>query len=124
MKYKLVRRVNPTDRTKSKLYATPVNEGQISKAEISKEIVNISSLSRGDVSNVIESLIDVIPKYLFMNKSVKLGELGTLRVSFSSEGVEEESEFNVGLINGLKIIFTPSIELKSQLHNMKFEKAK
>lgn len=59
-----------------------------------------------------------------MNKSVKLGELGTLRVSFSSEGVEEESEFNVGLINGLKIIFTPSIELKSQLHNMKFEKAK
>lgn len=38
MKYKLARRVNPSDRTKSKLYATPVNEGQISKAEISKKL--------------------------------------------------------------------------------------
>jgi hypothetical protein len=56
-----------------------------------------------------------------MGKSVSLGEIGTLRVSFSSEGVDDKAGFNVGMINGKKIIFTPGTELKQQLQNMHFE---
>lgn len=122
MKYKMVKRTNPQDRSKSKWYAAPINEGKITKTNISKEIVDMSSLSRGDVSNVIENMLDVIPKYLLMNKSVSLGELGTLRLSFSSEGVEDLKDFNTNKINGVKVIFTPGTELKKQLGNIKFEK--
>ena len=123
MKYKLVSRVNPQDRSKSKWYAAPVNEGKITKTELAKEVVNISALSRGDVSSVIENLLDVIPKYLLMNKSVSLGELGTLRLSFSSEGVEDSKDFNTSKMSNLKVVFTPGSELKKQLKDAKFEKS-
>ena len=123
MKYKAIQRVNPQNRTQSKWYASPVNDGKIAKTELAKEIVEISSLSRGDVSNVIESLIDVIPKYLLMGKSVNLGELGTLRVSFGSEGVATEAEVTAGKISGVKIVFTPGVELKKRLTEIHFEKA-
>ena len=123
MKYKLIRRKNPQARDEDgKLYATPVNNGKVTKAEIAKEIVNMSSLSRGDVSNVIENLLDTLPKYLLMGKSVNLGEFGTLRLSFSSKGVWEPSEFNATLISNVKIVFTPSMEFKRTLEGIKFEK--
>jgi len=123
MKYKLVSRANPQNRSQSKWYAKPVNEGKVTQKAIAADIVELSSLSRGDVSNVIESLLTTIPKYLLMNKSVNLGDLGTLRVSFSSEGVENPEDFNVRMISSLKVVFTPSTEFKAMLEKARFEKA-
>jgi predicted histone-like DNA-binding protein len=122
MYYKMIKRANPQARTEEKWYASPVMTGKVSKADLAKEVVNLSSLSRGDVSSVIENLIDVMPKYLLMGKSVNLGELGTLRISFGSEGVENETDFNTSKIKGVKIVFTPGVELKKQLTAIKFEK--
>ncbi len=122
MKYKLTKRANPQDRTKEKWYASPVNDGKITKTDLTKEIVTLSSLSRGDVSNVIESLLEIIPKYLLMGKSVILGELGTLRLSFSSEGVEAVEQFRPTLIKGNRILFTPGVELKKNVGELKFER--
>jgi predicted histone-like DNA-binding protein len=124
MKYKLTERINPQNRADKKWYATPVNDGKVTKTAISTEIILMSSLSRGDVSNTIESLLEVVPKYLLMGKSVSLGELGSLRISFSSEGVEDPDEFNVGMIKGVRVIFTPSVELKKAIANIDFEKEK
>ena len=123
MKYKLIQRANPQNRNQSKWYAMPVNEGKITKQNITAEIVGISSLSRGDVSNVIESVIDTIPKYLLMGKSVNLGDFGTLRLSFSSEGVSAPETFNTNMISGVKVVFTPSTTLKASLDGIRFEKS-
>ncbi|MDR2026091.1 MAG: DNA-binding protein [Prevotellaceae bacterium] len=106
MKYKLIWRENPRDRSQKKLYATPVNDGTVTESDLKKEIVALSLLSKGDVSNVIECVIDVVPKYLLMGKSVKLGDIETLRMSLSSKGVDSREEFNAGMINGERIIFT------------------
>jgi predicted histone-like DNA-binding protein len=124
MKYKLVSRKNPQDReSPGKWYATPVNEGKVTQQEIAADIVNLSSLSRGDVTNAISSLIDTVPKYLLLNKSVSLGELGTLRISFTSEGVEKPEEFTASKISGVRILFVPSMELRKKLQNLHFEKS-
>ncbi|MDR1563073.1 MAG: HU family DNA-binding protein [Dysgonamonadaceae bacterium] len=123
MKYKLTARKNPQQpQCPPKLYAAPVNDGKVSQEEIAVEIVALSSLARGDVANVIDSTIDTIPKYLLMGKSVNLGDLGTFRISFSSEGVDTADEFNVSMISGVKIIFTPSVKLKKQIEDIRFEK--
>jgi predicted histone-like DNA-binding protein len=122
MRYKLIQRANPRDRSKVKWYATTINDGRITKSEITKELASRSSLSRGDVSNVIENLIDILPKYLLMGKSVNLGELGTIRVSFSSDGVEDAAQFSTSKITGLHIVFTPSSEFKKQLADVKYER--
>jgi predicted histone-like DNA-binding protein len=122
MKYKLIQRVNPAKREEKKWYASPINDGKINENDLSKEIVALSSLSRGDVSNVIANVIDAIPKYLLMGKSISLGELGTLRLSLSSEGVEKPEEFNVSMIGKIKVIFTPSVSLKDEVKKVKLEK--
>lgn len=122
MKYKLIERANPQDRSKVKWYANPVNDGKITQRDLAKEIVTTSSLSRGDITSVIENLLDAMPKYLLMGKSVSLGEFGTLRLSFTSEGVDTADQFNTNLISGVKVVFTPGVELKKSLDEIKFEK--
>jgi predicted histone-like DNA-binding protein len=124
MKYKLLERKNPQKPAEAgKLYAAPVNDGKVSQKEIAADITGLSSLSRGDINNVIDCLLDTVPKYLLMGKSVSLGSLGTFRLSFSSEGVETAESFNTALISGVKIIFTPGAELKSAIGKIVFEKA-
>jgi predicted histone-like DNA-binding protein len=122
MKYKIIKRYNPLKRTEGKWYAAPISDGRITQMELSREISALSSLSRGDVSNVVENMLDIIPKYLLMGKSISLGELGTLRILFSSEGVENPEEFTVALIKGLKVFFTPGRELKKALQDIRYEK--
>ncbi|MDR1864871.1 MAG: HU family DNA-binding protein [Bacteroidales bacterium] len=119
----MIQRVNPQDRNQSKWYATPVHDGKVVKTDISKELASVSSLSRGDVSNVIENLIEIMPKYLLMGKSVSLGEFGTLRLSFSSEGLDDPNEFTVGKLLGIRVVFTPGSEFRRMLANIKLEKA-
>ena len=98
-------------------------DGTITQKMISTDIMDLSSLSRGDISNVIESLIATMPKYLLMGKSIKLGDFGTLRLSFSSDGVDEAKDFNTNMIRGVKVVFTPSPEFKLALERITFEKS-
>jgi predicted histone-like DNA-binding protein len=108
MKYKLTKRTNPQNRKEEKWYASTVNEGRVSQKEISADIVALSSLARGDVSNVI----DTVPKYLIMNRSVKIDGLGSFRITFTSEGVDDLAAFTADKIKGIRILFTPSTELR------------
>ena len=107
MKYKLVKRGNPQDKdAPKKTYAQPVYDGRVDLKVIANDLVLVSALSRGDISSVLENTVDIIPKYLLMGRSVQLGELGTLRLSFSSEGVDDPNTFTVGMIRGKKVLFT------------------
>jgi hypothetical protein len=52
--------------------------------------------------------------------SVQLGNFGTVRLSLSGEGAENAAAFNAATI-AAKVIFTPSVELKNGLNDIKFE---
>lgn len=122
LQYNLIQRADPRDRTlPRKWYATPAARGRKTIKEISADVSGSSSLSRGDIQNVILSLVDQVPKYLLDGQSVELGELGSLRISFSSEGVVEKEEFNASKIDDVKIVFTPSASLKNILIDSRFE---
>jgi predicted histone-like DNA-binding protein len=118
----MVKRANPQNRSIEKWYAQPVNDGRITQKSIVANIVELSSLSRGDESNVIESLIDTIPKYLLMGNSVSLGDWGTLHLSFSSVGMDAPTQFNASQISSPRVVFTPSVKFKGVLQKMHFEK--
>lgn len=123
MKYKLVEKANPQKREEKKWYANAVNQGTVSQREIAKNIADKSSLTVGDIANVIENLLEEMPKALVQGKSVHLEGLGTFRLSLSSEGADTEQGFTVGMIKGAKIIFTPSVEIKKILESIKYERA-
>jgi len=55
MKYKLILKANPVDRTASKrYYANAVTEESISLQLFAGQIAGRSSLTRGDIENVLE----------------------------------------------------------------------
>jgi predicted histone-like DNA-binding protein len=124
MKYKVIEKGNPRNLDEKKQYANPVNAGNLTIKDLAKEIAGRSSLTRGDVENVLISFLEEIPTYLKIGMSVKLGEFGTMRLSLKSEGVEQGKKFEASKIKGVKIIFTPSTELKKSLEDITFEESK
>jgi predicted histone-like DNA-binding protein len=125
MKYKVIERKNPQKPDEpGKYYAIAVNAGTLTIRDFANEIAGRSSLTRGDIENVLNNFIDELPTFLKLGMSVKLGELGTIRASTISKGADTPEEFKSDLIKGMKIIFTPSSELKKSLTDATFEHLK
>ena len=120
MKIRLVPKKNPQKREEVKFYANPVNLGHKSLDDIARDIAGRSSLTRGDVSNVLYNFIDCLPHYLRDGFSVQLGEFGTMRLTLSSEGAATEKAFKTETIKP-RVVFTPGIELKSELAANSYE---
>ena len=120
MHYRFVAKANPLDQSHKKWYATSVNTGKIATRQIAKTLADKSSLTPWDVLNVLENLMEEIPKRIAHGYSVQLGEIGTLRLSLSSEGVDDAKHFNPRTIKK-KVIFLPSKAFKSELKNISFE---
>ena len=124
MKYKLIQKVNPLEPDSDrKWYSSPVKTGTINNYQLSKGIAAKSSMTRGAVLNVIENMVDEIPKYLMDGYSVNLNNLGTLRISLSSEGVNSPEDFTDDNIKNMRVVFTPSPEFKKSLKNIKYEQS-
>ena len=123
MKIRLVPKKNPQKREEVKFYANPVNLGHKSLDDIARDIAGRSSLTRGDVSNVLYNFIDCLPHYLRDGFSIQLGEFGTMRLTLSSEGALTEKTFKTETIKP-RITFTPGVELKAALRDNSYETAK
>jgi predicted histone-like DNA-binding protein len=122
MKYKMVPKANPQDRAAApKLFAAPVYSGALDLKRISGELAALSSLSSGDVYNVLVNFVEALPKHLKDGFKLNLGDFGIFKVSFSSEGVEEQKQFNVSLIRNRKVLYTPGKDIKKSLEDMHFE---
>ena len=121
MKYKLIEKGNPSQpAAPKKWYPNAVNAGKFTVSDFAKEIAGRSSLTRGDIENVLTNFLDELPTFLKVGMSVQLGNFGTVRLSLSGEGAENAAAFNAATI-AAKVIFTPSVELKNGLNDIKFE---
>ena len=103
-----------------KFYANPVNVGRKALDDIARDISGRSSLTRGDISNVLYNFIDCLPHYLRDGFSVQLGEFGSMRVTLSSKGAETEKTFKTETIKP-RVVFTPGTELKRELAANSYE---
>ena len=125
MIYRLIERINPQRRDEpKKWYTSSIHTGNVTVKSFAKEIAGRSSLTRGDIENVLANFLDELPLLLTAGMSVKLGEFGTLRLNISSEGTDTKEEFNVSKIKGVKVIFTPSADLKKALEEITFEEGR
>ena len=124
MKVKLVVRTNPRKQgDPGKWYANPVNAGKKTLRDIAKDIAGRSSLTRGDIENVLSNFVDRLPSYLRDGFSVQLSEFGTMRLTLSSEGSLTEKAFNIEKIKP-RVTFTPGVELKAALRDNSYETVK
>ena len=91
--------------------------------DIAKDIAGRSSLTRGDIENVLFNFIDQLPSYLRDGFSVQLGEFGTMRLTLSSEGALNEKAFKTETIKP-RVTFTPGVELNAALRDNSYETPK
>ena len=124
MKIKLIERRKPGTKTgPGKFYASPVHVGKKNLRDIAHDIAGRSSLTRGDIENVLANFMDCLPHYLRDGFSVQLGEFGTMRLTLSSEGAATEKAFKTETIKP-RVTFTPGVELKAALRENSYETVK
>jgi predicted histone-like DNA-binding protein len=126
LKFKAIQRAEPgvTGGGKKKYYASIASRDEQDIARITRAVEKISTVSGADIRAVLYAAADVIPDLLADGDIVRLGDLGSFRLSLSSEGVEKEEDVTVSIINGARIIFTPGDKLKEMLNNLNFQKVK
>ena len=124
MKIKLIERRKPGTKTgPGKFYASPVNVSKKNLRDIARDIAGRSSLTRGDIENVLSNFMDCLPHYLRDGFSVQLGEFGTMRLTLSSEGAATVKAFKTETIKP-RVTFTPGVELKAALRENSYETVK
>ncbi|MDY3520932.1 HU family DNA-binding protein [Riemerella anatipestifer] len=125
IKYKTIQKAQPgvAGGGDKKFYASPVYQGEKTLEGLTKDIEKISTVSGADIRAVLYALVDVMQNSLSDGQIVRLGELGSMRVSLSSEGKAKEEEVTSVAIKSAKVLFTPGSDLKKMLQTLKFEKA-
>lgn len=122
LQFNVVERQNPQTKEK-KWYASTKLTGTHNLQDLSKEITQVSSLSAGDVYNVIVNLCDVLPKLLMDGNSVKMDGLGSFRLSFSSEGSANKADVTASSIKDIYILFEPDNAIKERVQKTKVNPA-
>ena len=118
LQFNVIEKVNPLTREK-KWYAAPRLTGSRDLKNFSKDLSEVSSLSAGDVQNVIVNLIDQLPKWLMEGYSVKLDGFGSFRLSFSSEGAAVKDDVSADSIKEIYILFVPDVAIKERINKTK-----
>lgn len=117
LKYKLIKRKNPLKPDEpAKWYASPVT----GEAQTTKAMTRAATENTTTAPIEMESAIDLFGRYaiqqLQAGNSVRLGELGTLRFTFKSEGMESLKQYNpTQTIKDVRVIFTPSKSFREQV---------
>ena len=125
IKYKVIEKAQPgiAGGGEKKFYASPALNGEMTLDGLTKRIEKISTVSGADIRAVLYAMVDVMKDGLSEGQIVRLGDLGSLRISISSNGEDAEDKVTQHSIKGAKTIFTPGTQLKEMLSLLKFEKA-
>ena len=124
IKFKVIERGEPgvVGGGTKKYYASANITGEATIEKLTRRIEKISTVSGADIRAVLYAVVDVAVEELADGKAVRFDDLGSLRVSLSSSGVEKESDVTPAIITKSKVIFTPGKKIKEMLNNVKYEK--
>ncbi len=105
-----------------KFYASPVLDGEVTLDDLTRLIEKSSTVSGADIRAVLYALVDITVDNLAKGSIVRLGELGSLRPSISSEGKVTEAEVSASAIRSASVIFAPGSRIRDMLASVKFTK--
>jgi len=122
--YKLIpKKINlGPNKGETKYYAIEVNKGEITLDTLANNIAHYSTLSRVDIVAVIAALVDEVHDGLANGNIVRLGELGSFRLTIGSEGVDCKDDFKKSMINKSRVQFNPGKRIKALYKKLKFRK--
>ena len=105
-----------------KYYASTVSSGELTLEDMTALIEESSTVSGADIRAVLYAMVSTMTKSLAKGEIVRLGDLGSLRMSISSDPSDTENKVSASNIRGVKTVFTPGAKLKDAMKVMKYEK--
>lgn len=123
--YSVSPRRNPRDKDASpKYYAKVQASGTVNFDTLAEDIAYATTLTDGDVSNVLRALVKQIKKHLADGKIVQLDTLGSFQFQLSSQGALTEEDYSTSLIKKMRIQYRPGrlVREVQNLTTLKFKK--
>jgi predicted histone-like DNA-binding protein len=105
-----------------KFYASPIMDREVSLEGLTKAIEKTSTVNGADIRAVLYAMVEEAIVGLEDGRIIRLGDLGSLRISLHSEGKNTAEEVTAAAVKKAGVIFTPSQKLQDMLRNAKFTK--
>jgi predicted histone-like DNA-binding protein len=105
-----------------KHYASPVHGQELTLDGLTKGIEKTSTVNGADIRAVLYAMVEEAVGGLEDGRIVRLGDLGSLRITLSSEGKATAEEVTAASVKKAGVIFTPGKKLQEMLNNAKFTK--
>lgn len=106
----------------ARYYAAVQSSGHADLRKLARRISESSTVSSADTLAVLEALLMVVPQELLEGNIVKLGDLGTFRLTVTSTPVETADKITSHNIKSLNVRFTPGKLFKQNMVSAEYEK--
>ena len=114
LKYLVVCRKNPVN-SDVKFYAQAATPEPLNIDKMSEMIAQNCTLTRHDIVACLSAFQEQLINALQEGKSVRLGDLGSFRLTMHSNGSVTEEEFATSNIQRLSIRFVPAAKLRKSI---------
>ena len=101
--------------------AVPKSQDKFSQRWLLERIVRETSLSEGDVSNVLITLRNIVVEVVKQGNSLDFGDILSLRVSIPSKFIEKEEEVTATVLKKPGIIVTWKDAVRKALKEIQVE---
>ena len=105
-----------------KYYASPVHDREVSLDGMTKAIEKTSTVNGADIRAVLYAMVEEAVAGLSDGRIIRLGDLGSLRITLSSEGKDTAAEVSAASVKKAGVIFTPGKKLQEMLKSARFTK--
>lgn len=118
-KYRLSKKHNRLNSGKDgRWYATPAPAPRLDTRNLCRFASENTTLSAFEVRAVLDLINQYVPQMLAQGYTVQLGDLGSLRLAFGSEGVEQPEDFHPRLMRPARIVFQPARSLNHTVRRL------
>ncbi|EHO69566.1 MAG: HU family DNA-binding protein [Hoylesella shahii] len=123
VKFKVIERLMKIGPLKGKkgYGAAPKAQEKFSQSWLIQRIVRETSLSEGDVRNVLITLRNIIIEVVTLGGALDLGDIFSLRVSMPSTFIEKEEDVTSKVLKKPGIIVTWKDNIRQALKNIEVE---
>ena len=122
MKYKVIERANPRDRSKTKFYVQPIRNETLKRKNIEKYIIDTTALSKAEARGVTITIVDYINDELLKGNAVCIEGLGTFSIRVQSEGSDKAEDVTAANVKNVVINFRSDKYLRENVSKIQFEK--
>ena len=121
--YSVVARKNPKEpEFPPKFYAHAQARGEADIKTLSDRIQVMCTVTRADVMAVLVALETTVNDCLANGEIVRLGDLGSLQMSLSSDGAVSKEDFTPSMIKKSRILFRPGETLQAMQKTLRYER--